>query len=76
MKKRILIALAICLLLPLATGPAFSDQEADAGKKIIKKWQDVVVTVKIVNQTLNASAQPAAFEGARLAKEVFKELGV
>lgn len=50
MKKRILIALAVCLLLPLASGPAFSDQEADAGKKIIKKWQDVVVTVKIVNQ--------------------------
>jgi hypothetical protein len=50
MSKRILIALAVCLLLPLATGPAFSDQEADAGKKIVKKWQDVVVTVKIVNQ--------------------------
>ena len=50
MKKIITIALAACLLLPLASGPAFSDQEADAGKKILKKWQEVVVTVKIVNR--------------------------
>ncbi|MCX5859632.1 MAG: serine protease [Proteobacteria bacterium] len=50
MKKQILITLAVGLLLPLASGPAFSDQEADVGRKIQKKWQEVVVTVKIVNR--------------------------
>ena len=50
MKNFVFILLITCICLPLASRPAFSDQEADAGKKILKKWQEVVVTVKIVNR--------------------------
>ena len=50
MKKPILIALAAGLLPLLSTGPASADAAAEAGQKVLKRWQEAVVTVKIVNQ--------------------------
>ena len=44
-------SLAVLSLLALATAPAFSDQAALAGRDLIAKWADAVVTISVVAKT-------------------------